>query len=122
MSNCSASWASVRSPAMAARATFALKAGVWFRRGRRCMVSPDLQVTACPPSSRNSTYRLVQISGASSWVEQPGIAGFGGEQDKLTDADDAPVVSGCPTLNVAHLIGEMETLAVDQALARSTLD
>src|SRR4051812_15188788 len=66
MSNCSASWASVRSPAMAARATFALKAGVWFRRGRRCMVSPDLQVTACPPSSRNSTYRLVQISGASS--------------------------------------------------------
>src|SRR3954469_21247748 len=66
MSNCSASWASVRSPAMAARATFALKAGVWFRRGRRCMVSPDLQVTACPPSGRNSTYRLVQISGASS--------------------------------------------------------
>ena len=40
------------------------------------------------------------------WVEQPGIAGFGGEQDKLTDADDAPVVSGCPTLNVADLIGD----------------
>src|SRR6266853_2510345 len=54
-------------------------------------------------------------------VEQPGVAGFGGEQDKLTDGDDAPVVAGGPTLNVAHLIGETKTLAVDQALARSTL-
>src|SRR4249919_2298335 len=26
---------------MAASATLALKAGVWFRRGRRCIVSPD---------------------------------------------------------------------------------
>jgi hypothetical protein len=42
-SNCSASCAIVRSPLMAARATFALKAGVWFRRGRRFMVSPDSQ-------------------------------------------------------------------------------
>src|SRR5437763_9240778 len=51
---------------MAASATFALKAAVWFRRGRRCMVSPDSRATACPPSGRNSTYRPVQISGASS--------------------------------------------------------
>src|SRR6476659_5737386 len=51
---------------MAASATLALKAGVWFRRGRRCMVSPDSRATACPPSGRNSTYRPVQISGASS--------------------------------------------------------
>jgi hypothetical protein len=29
-----------RSPLMAARATFALKAGKWFRRGRLLMVSP----------------------------------------------------------------------------------
>jgi hypothetical protein len=29
-------------------------------------------------------------------VEQPGIAGFGGEQDQLTDGDDAAVVVGCP--------------------------
>jgi hypothetical protein len=29
------------SPWMAAIATFALKAGVWFGRGRRFMVSPD---------------------------------------------------------------------------------
>src|SRR5215470_12082092 len=28
---------------MAARATFALKAGVWFRRGRLLMVAPDSQ-------------------------------------------------------------------------------
>src|SRR3954463_531556 len=60
---------------MAASATLALKAGVWFRRGRRCMVSPDSRATACPPSGRNSTYRPVQISGASSvygFVKQSG--------------------------------------------------
>src|SRR6202051_137351 len=51
---------------MAARATFALKAGVWFRRGRLVMVSPDSQGTACPLSGRNSTYRPVQISGTGS--------------------------------------------------------
>jgi hypothetical protein len=53
-------------PLMAASATFALKAGVWFRRGRRFIVSPDSRATACPPSGRNSTYRPVQISEASS--------------------------------------------------------
>src|SRR5450756_848372 len=51
---------------MAASATFALKAGVWFRRGRLLMVSPDSWGTACPPSGRNSTYRPVQISGTGS--------------------------------------------------------
>src|SRR5208282_3604101 len=66
MSNCSASSVSVRSPSMAASATFALKAGVWFRRGRLCMVAPDSQGTACPSSGRNSTYRPVQISGTTS--------------------------------------------------------
>src|SRR6516225_7213163 len=55
---------------MAASATFALKAAVWFRRGRLIMVSPDSQATACPPSGRNSTYRPVQISGASSITNQ----------------------------------------------------
>jgi hypothetical protein len=55
---------------MAARATFALKSGVWFRRGRRFMVSPDSQAPACPLSGRNSTYRPVQNSGAAS----PGAA------------------------------------------------
>ena len=33
-SNCCANSASVLSPLMAASATFALKAGLWFRRGR----------------------------------------------------------------------------------------
>src|ERR1700760_2498920 len=51
---------------MAVSATFALKAGVWFRRGRLLIVSPDSLGTACPLSGRNSTYRPVQISGASS--------------------------------------------------------
>jgi hypothetical protein len=51
---------------MAASATFAFKAGVWFRRGRLDMVSPDSQATACLPSGRNSTYPLVQISATAS--------------------------------------------------------
>src|SRR4051812_11234508 len=62
---------------MAASATFALKAGVWFRRGRRCMVSPDSQATACPPSGRNSTYRPVQISGTGSNLHRAGSARLG---------------------------------------------
>src|SRR5712691_6702999 len=51
---------------MAASATFALKAGVWFRRGRLFIVSPDSLGTACPLSGRNSTYRPVQILEAGS--------------------------------------------------------
>src|SRR5258707_13639170 len=51
---------------MAASATFALKVGVWFRRGRLFMVSPDSLGTACPLSGRNSTYRPVQIFETSS--------------------------------------------------------
>src|SRR5258707_15501205 len=52
---------------MAASATFALKVGVWFRRGRLFMVSPDSLGTACPLSGRNSTYRPVQIFETSSF-------------------------------------------------------
>src|SRR5882757_9593691 len=51
---------------MAASAAFALKPGVWFRRGRLLIVSPDSLGTACPLSGRNSTYRPVQISATSS--------------------------------------------------------
>src|SRR6266853_2508533 len=51
---------------MAASATFALKAGVWFRRGRLSLLIR--WGTACPLSGRNSTYRPVQISGAGSRV------------------------------------------------------
>jgi hypothetical protein len=48
-----------------------LKAGVWFRRGRLVIVSPDSLGTACPLSGRNSTYRLVQISGTGSVWSSP---------------------------------------------------
>ena len=51
----------VRSPLTTASATFALKAGVWFRRGRLVMVSPDSRRTACPPSGRNSTSVLCRF-------------------------------------------------------------
>src|ERR1700726_1163979 len=60
---------------MAASATLALKAGVWFRRGRLLIVSPDSSGTACPLSGRNSTYRPVQISGTGSdldFMPRPG--------------------------------------------------
>src|ERR1700692_45244 len=51
---------------MAASAPLALKAGVWFRRGRLFIVSPDSLGTACPLSGRSSTYRPVQILEAGS--------------------------------------------------------
>src|SRR3954453_8299940 len=65
MSNCCANSASVLSPRTAAKATFALKAGVWFRRGRLVIVSPGLQPFWLL-SGRNSTYPDVHISWASS--------------------------------------------------------
>jgi hypothetical protein len=37
------------------------EAGMWFRRGRLLIVSPDSLGTACPLSGGNSTYRPVQI-------------------------------------------------------------
>src|SRR3954452_7443597 len=70
MSNCCANSASVFSPRTAAKATFALKAGVWFRRGRFVMVSP-VRHTSWPLSGRNSTYPAVQISKASSLDPAP---------------------------------------------------
>src|SRR3954468_23650251 len=69
-SNCCASSASVFSPLMAARATFALKAGLWFRRDRRVIVSPARQ-PSWPLSGRNATYRPVRIRRASSEYRHP---------------------------------------------------
>jgi hypothetical protein len=40
---------------MAANATFALKAGEWFRRVRFVIVSPDSRVQPCALSGRDST-------------------------------------------------------------------
>src|ERR671921_664425 len=64
-SNCCASSARVFSPFRAARATLALKAGEWFRRGRLLIVSPVRQPFWLR-SGRNSTYLTGQILRASS--------------------------------------------------------
>jgi len=65
-------FASVLSPLMAARATFDLNTGVWFRRGRLLIVSPVRQ-PYWPLSGRNSTYPAVQIleaiSAPTEWPE-----------------------------------------------------
>src|SRR5947208_3653047 len=61
-------------------------------------------------------------AGSSSQASPLGSRGFGGEQDQLTDRDDAAVAVGCPALNIAHLIGQTKTLAFHDPLARSTLD
>ncbi len=39
-------------------------------------------------------------------VEQPGVAGFGRQQYKLTNSDDAPMAVSSPALDVADLVGE----------------
>jgi hypothetical protein len=65
MSNCSANSASVFSPLIAAKATFALNAAVWFLRGRLLIRSPlhshlkaageqNFHLNPCP----NLRYRL----------------------------------------------------------------
>ena len=46
------------SPLMAASATFALKAGVWFRRGRLLIVSPDSRRTV--PAVRQKLHSTVR--------------------------------------------------------------
>src|SRR6516162_2507031 len=56
------------------------------------------------------------------FIEQPSISALGREQDKLTDRDDSSVVPGRAALNIAYLVGETKVLAVNPALARSTLD
>lgn len=55
-------------------------------------------------------------------VQQPRIAGIRGKQDKLADGNDAPIVIGCPALNVANLVDQTRGLVIHHALARSTLD
>src|SRR3954447_10511859 len=99
MSNCCANSASVLSPRTAAKATFALKAGVWFWRGRFVMVSP-VRHTSWPLSGRNSTYPAVQISKASSLtlVRQPTLE-FRAEavrnfRDAIHDAFPGSATSG----------------------------
>src|SRR5258708_5119933 len=87
---------------MAAIATFALKPGVWFRRVRLVIVSPDSQRTACLLSGRNSTYRPVQISGTSSvvkalkWRNEIDLIGIGaGLRLPLSTAQTAHLNASC---------------------------
>ena len=56
----------VCSPLMAARATFALKAGEWFLRGRFAMLDLLNAGIMIPMSGSQSTYSAVQIFGATS--------------------------------------------------------
>ena len=86
--------------------------------GQRSGSRPSHTYDACTlptasrvPQSRPTCFRWCR--------EQPGIAGFGGEQDQLTDGDDAAVVIGRVALNVAHLIGQTKILAPDDLLAGS---
>jgi len=51
-------------------------------------------------------------------VEQPGVAGFGREQDKLTNSDDAPMAVSRPALDVADLVGEAKAVPLHHLFAR----
>src|SRR6202034_1924355 len=67
-SNCCANSASVFSPFKAANATLALKAALWFRRGRLLITSP-VQQPYWLHSGQQSTYPDVQISRATSALD-----------------------------------------------------
>src|ERR1022692_2953979 len=66
-----ASSASVFSPLIAARANFALKAGLWLRRVRLDMF-PSCYAASSPQSGRESTYRPVQFCPATSEAREGG--------------------------------------------------
>ncbi len=55
-------------------------------------------------------------------VEQPRVAGGGGEQHQLTNSDDATVMLGRAALDVAHLVGQPKATGFHHPLARATLD
>jgi hypothetical protein len=50
------------------------------------------------------------------------MTGVSGEQDHLTDGDDAAVVIGRPALDIAYLISQTKIPAPDDLLAGSTLE
>jgi hypothetical protein len=57
----------VFSPLIAATATFALNAGLWFRRGRLAMVFSSLAASCCC-CAENPLIPAVQISGTTSAI------------------------------------------------------
>src|SRR6266704_2206909 len=54
--------------------------------------------------------------------EQPGITGVCGEQDQWANGDHASVVIGGLALDIADLVGEAETLAVNLLSCRPALN
>ena len=54
-------------------------------------------------------------------VDDPGIAGFAGEQRELTDVDDAPVVIGGAADDITDLVAKTKARAPDHALAWAAL-
>ena len=45
-------------------------------------------------------------------VDNPGVSGFAGEQRELTDCDDAPIVPGGATGDIADLVGKTKARAI----------
>jgi hypothetical protein len=73
----------------AAKATFALNAGVWFRRTRFVISSPDPQQTS-PHSGRKSTHPTVQIPQASSDSALANIPTRPGRDKHYADSSRGP--------------------------------
>src|SRR5215471_15686728 len=74
---------------MAARATFALKSGEWFRRVRFVIFAPDSHAQPCALSGRNSTYRTDRNCGTISLFQYERRAGrleFQGAEANLGQA------------------------------------
>src|SRR4029079_16261696 len=95
---------------MAESATFALKAGVWFRRGRLFIVSPDSLGTECPLSGRSSTYRPVQILEAGSHP-----SGRGSMCDSISRRAPSPTNPGIGLLAEASVIADGTEATVEAA-------
>jgi len=49
-------------------------------------------------------------------VDDPGIAGFAGEQRELTDCDDAPSVTGGAPSDLTDLVGKTKACTINRAL------
>src|SRR5271157_4099834 len=91
---------------MAAKATFALKPGVWFRRGLLLIVSPEFAGLYSPLSGRRSTYRPVRISGTTSHLDMTALEDGVDLDVELLPAGVAFVKAdaGCFALHLANAL------------------